>query len=79
MAISESMRQEGPDEFSHIRQKDFAMAGGKYWSGQECPKTATYGQYNDATGTYAGSSSDRRVEKGERFPPSQNNHHFEEK
>ncbi|ALJ27416.1 hypothetical protein AOT14_10020 [Stenotrophomonas acidaminiphila] len=55
------------------------MAGGKYWSGQECPKTATYGQYNDATGTYAGSSSDRRVEKGEPFPPSQNNHHFEEK
>lgn len=29
--------------------------------------------------TYAGSSHDRRVEKGERFPPSLNNHHFEEK
>jgi len=55
------------------------MAGGNYWSGQECPKTATYGQYNDASGAYAGSANDRRVEKGERFPPSLNNHHFREK
>ena len=55
------------------------MAGSKHWSGQECPKTANYGQYSDATGTYAGSNYDRHVQKGERFPPSLNNHHFEEK
>jgi hypothetical protein len=55
------------------------MSGGKYWSGQECPKTATYGQYNDASGIYAGAAHDRRVEKGERFPPSLNNHHYQEK
>lgn len=55
------------------------MSGGKYWSGQECPKTGTYGQYNDATNLYAGSQSDRHVSKGERFPPSLNNHHFKEK
>ncbi|TDR36587.1 hypothetical protein DFR29_1288 [Tahibacter aquaticus] len=52
----------------------------KYWSGQECPKTATYGQHRDTNdNTYAGSAHDKRVEKNERFPPSLNNHHFEEK
>lgn len=52
----------------------------KYWSGQECPKTATYGQYRDTNdNTYAGSGYDRHVQRGERFPPSLNNHHFEEK
>ncbi len=51
----------------------------KYYSGQICPKTALYGQYSDRTGDYAGSSYDRRVDKGERFPPSLNNHHFREK
>lgn len=51
----------------------------KHWSGQECPKTAIYGQYHDTNNAYAGSSYDRQVTKGERFPPSLNNHHFEEK
>lgn len=51
----------------------------KYWAGQECPKTATYGQYNDATNKYAGIEYDRKVDKGDRFPPSLNNHHYEEK
>lgn len=51
----------------------------KGWSGQICPKTATYGQFRDSTGEYAGTAYDRRVDKGERFPPSLNNHHFEEK
>ena len=51
----------------------------RYYSGEICPKTATYGQYSDRTNQYAGASFDRRVDKGERFPPSQNNHHFREK
>lgn len=55
------------------------MATNKYWSGQECPKTATYGQYSDPDNTYAGKDYDRNVEKGKNFPPSKNNHHFEEK
>lgn len=55
------------------------MSKPKYWSGQECPKTGTYGQYSDVTGAYAGAAYDRKVDKGDRFPPSQNNHHFQEK
>jgi len=51
----------------------------RYYSGEICPKTATYGQYSDRTGAYAGSEFDRYVQKGERFPPSLNNHHFREK
>lgn len=51
----------------------------KHWSGQECPETGTYGQYNDATGNYAGNTYDRNVKKGSRFPPSENNHHFVKK
>lgn len=51
----------------------------RYYSGEICPKTATYGQYSDRTGQYAGAAFDRRVDKGERFPPSKNNHHFREK
>ena len=51
----------------------------RYYSGEICPKTATYGQYSDRTGDYAGVAYDRHVDKGERFPPSQNNHHFREK
>jgi hypothetical protein len=52
---------------------------GKYWSGQTCPETATYGQYHDTNGSYAGSTYDRYVEKGKTFPPSENNYHFEKK
>ena len=51
----------------------------KYWSGDTCPKTATYGQYSDRTGEYAGNAHDRYVQKDKTFPPSLNNHHFEEK
>ena len=51
----------------------------KYYAGETSPKTAVYGQFSDRTGAYAGSSYDRRVEKGERFPPSLNNHHYREK
>lgn len=51
----------------------------KYWSGETCPNSATYGQYSDPTNTYAGSQYDRYVERGKNFPPSLNNHHFEEK
>ena len=51
----------------------------KFYSGEVCPKSATYGQYSDRTGYYAGKTSDRRVDRGERFPPSLNNHHFREK
>jgi len=55
------------------------MANGKFWSGQICPKTATYGQYSDRTNDYAGVDYDCDVEKGKKFPPSLNNHHFREK
>jgi len=48
------------------------------YSGEICSKTATYGQFSDRTDQYAGASYDRYVEKGERFPPSLNNHHFRE-
>ncbi|WMW65303.1 hypothetical protein [Nitratidesulfovibrio liaohensis] len=51
----------------------------KHWSGQICPETGTYGQYNDATGAYAGAQYDRHVKKGDKFPPSENNHHFRKK
>lgn len=51
----------------------------KHWSGQTCPKTANYGQYNDATNKYAGEDKDRHVKAGSNFPPSENNHHFKEK
>lgn len=51
----------------------------KYWAGQVCPNTATYGQHSDVTNAYAGSQYDKYVQKGERFPPSLNNHHYEEK
>jgi hypothetical protein len=50
-----------------------------HWSGQVCEKTGNYGQYNDATNVYAGPTSDRHVTKGDRFPPSLNNHHFKAK
>ncbi len=55
------------------------MGSGNYWSGQTCPATGNYGQYNDATGAYAGSGHDKYVEKGKTFPPSLNNHHFTKK
>lgn len=51
----------------------------KYWSGETCPKSATYGQYSDRNGTYAGRDYDRYVYAGTTFPPTLNNHHFEEK
>lgn len=56
-----------------------AMTTKKYYSGEICSKTANYGQYSDRTGSYAGAGYDRRVSKGERFPPSLNNHHYREK
>jgi hypothetical protein len=52
---------------------------GKYYSGENCPKTGTYGQYSDRTNDYAGSDHDRKVTKDKKFPPSVNNHHFKEK
>ena len=51
----------------------------KFYSGETCPKTSIYAQYSDRTGVYAGAGYDRRVDKGERFPPSLNNHHYREK
>ena len=51
----------------------------KYWSGQNCPETGTYGQYRDTNNEYAGTTYDRKVDKGENFPPSLNNHHYEKK
>lgn len=52
----------------------------KFWSGQVCPKSGTYGQYRDTyDNTYAGKEHDRYVYSGSTFPPSLNNHHFEEK
>lgn len=51
----------------------------KFWSGQICPETGTYGQYHDTNGAYAGASHDRYVTRGDRFPPSLNNYHFEKK
>ncbi|MEG9004932.1 hypothetical protein [Acinetobacter baumannii] len=51
----------------------------KHWSGQECPKTGTYGQYHDTDNSYAGSEYDRHVSKGDKFHTSKNNHHFQEK
>jgi len=56
-----------------------SVATKKYWSGQTCPKTAIYGQYRDTDNAYAGTTYDRRVEAGKAFPPSLNNHHFQEK
>ncbi|SFD64364.1 hypothetical protein [Paracidovorax konjaci] len=55
------------------------MSEKKFYSGQECPKTAKYGQYSDRTDQYSGAEYDRNVDKGEKFPPSLNNHHFREK
>ena len=55
------------------------MGKQKFWSGQICPKTATYGQYSDPADEYAGPDYDRSVKQGSPFPPSLNNHHFEEK
>lgn len=55
------------------------MSKKKYWSGQECPETANYGQYHDPDDAYAGSGFDRYVTKGSKFPPSKNNHHFVKK
>ncbi len=52
---------------------------GKFWSGHESPKTATYGQYSDVDNAYAGDTHDKYVEKEKKFPPSLNNHHFKEK
>lgn len=49
------------------------------WSGQVCDKTAIYGQYHDTNHAYAGVSHDKRIQKGDRYPPSLNNYHFEEK
>lgn len=45
------------------------MSKKKYWSGQECPETANYGQYHDPDDAYAGSGFDRYVTKGSTFPP----------
>ncbi|MBG4276860.1 hypothetical protein GHU41_29500, partial [Pseudomonas aeruginosa] len=55
------------------------VSGSKHWSGETCPKTGTYGQHDDKDDSYAGAKHDRQVDKGETFPPSLNNHHFEEK
>ncbi len=49
----------------------------KYWSGQKCPKSGTYGQYHDTNGNYAGADHDKRVQAGDTFPPTLNNYHFE--
>lgn len=51
----------------------------KHWSGQKCPKTGNYGQYHDTDNSYAGSEYDRYVKKDDPFPPSKNNHHYQEK
>lgn len=53
--------------------------GKKYWSGQNCPVSATYGQHHDTNGAYAGAQYDRSVKSGDSFPPSLNNHHFKQK
>jgi hypothetical protein len=68
----------GTDQKATRNDEDLIMAA-KYWSGQVCPKTGNYGQYHDTNNQYAGSSHDRHVVKDERFPPSLNNYHFEEK
>lgn len=52
---------------------------GKHWAGQICPETGTYGQYHDTNNAYAGAAHDKRVSKGERFPPSLNNYHYQKK
>lgn len=51
----------------------------KYWAGQTCPESGVYGQYRDTDDSYAGEQQDRRVDKGETFPPSLNNHHYSKK
>jgi len=48
----------------------------KYYSGETCPTTGTYGQWSDRTGAYAGAQHDKYVRAGTTFPPSENNHHF---
>ncbi len=53
-----------------------AKEDGRYYSGEKCPKSGTYGQWSDASGQYAGTSYDRYVYAGDPFPPSLNNHHF---
>jgi hypothetical protein len=55
------------------------MAGGKHYSGQTCTEAGTYGQYSDADDSYAGSSYDRTLQYGDKFPPSKNNHYFKKK
>lgn len=46
----------------------------KHWSGQTCPKTANYGQYNDATNKYAGIDRSKCVYKVRANLPTQ---HFD--
>ena len=58
---------------------DPMSTGKKYWSGQNCPDSATYGQHHDTNGAYAGAQYDRSVKSGDPFPPSLNNHHFKQK
>lgn len=56
-----------------------SLLNNKYYSGEFCPTTGVYGQYSDRTNQYAGSTYDRSLKKGDRFPPSLNNHHFRKK
>jgi len=51
----------------------------RFWPGQEVPKTATYGQYHDRTGKYAGKEHDRRLNNGDPFPRALKDHHYREK
>jgi hypothetical protein len=48
----------------------------KFWAGQECPRTATYGQYHDRTGAYAGETHDRDIRKRDPFPRALKDHHY---
>jgi len=50
----------------------------KFWPGQEVPKAATYGQYHDRTGAYAGAEHDRALRKGDPFPRALKAHHYRE-
>lgn len=51
----------------------------KFWPGQEVPKTAVYGQFDDKTDKYAGAENDRVLKTGDPFPTGLKDHHYREK
>lgn len=48
----------------------------RFRAGQKAPFSATWGQFSDGDGQYAGPCFDRYVRKGLLFPDSREGYHF---